>query len=482
MNGRHPITADAPNQATNLMSYNDTPLEPLLPLVSRPRPRDSDAPPRHVVMDIDSSGSMAGDPILREQLIATYIIDNLLRPQDTLDVCAFTTSALELAHDQRMTPAGKKSVIDSIRSLRGDGGTEPEACLQLIAGRKLPNCGLIFMSDGYFNQITTQRPDCRMTAFAVRVEPIAIDDPIRFLADPIPAPPGFDPRRIQIPYFDQRPVDRYFEPEGFTPLPVGNGIGRGERLAVPKIPLPGTATTYVKAEADLIAVRPKLTDPVLAYNDAGSGSVGEFTTTLPPEWVTKEDGREAIRRWIAEILPASERRRYLVRVVQHGPGLELEISLAPRAGRLPVVERLTVRLEMGGVPAGEIPVRRDETVPGLFRGPFSVPSGRSAAAGSLLIREAGPDALPRVQRLPLLVPPAGEAGAPLTREAYTYGLNEALLRLVASAGGGSYDSLDRADAFRVSTGDSRIQPLWPALALAGCGFYLLAVLVGRLDL
>jgi hypothetical protein len=478
MNGRH---LGSPRDATNIMSYNYTPIEELLPLVSRPRPKEADPPPRHVVILIDASGSMEGPPLEMEQRIATYLVEKMLRAKDSLDVCAFTDVARQLVTNQPMTEEGKSRASASIRSIEAGGGTDPSECLRSLGARKLPNCGLVFLSDGYFEKLAVQRPDCRTTAFGIGRSWFAPDDPLRDLADPIPVGPNFDPARIKIPYFDKRPEDQYYEPGAYTPLGMSAVMDRGDATETPAIPLNGSASSYAKDDAEVMAVRPKLTDPVLAYRESSAGSAGEFTTTLPPEWVAHEDGRRAIREWIARVLPMSDQRRYVFQLVQSGGELQLEISLTPRSGRLPRVEHLDATLEMEGV-ASSIAVRPDEAVPDLFRGRFRPPASRKPVSATLILRESGPDALPRPQRVPILAPSPEETEMPVSRESYTYGLNEALLRRVAEAGGGAYDALEQVGGFAAPAGESRSEPIWPALAAAGCLCYLLAVLLRRLDI
>src|SRR4029453_14681788 len=88
--GPHP---GPPLSATILMSYDETPLEPLLPLASEARARQAGPPPGHLVMLMDTSGSMCGEALTTAQQIAVSIVNRYLRPQDLLDLMAFTTSA-----------------------------------------------------------------------------------------------------------------------------------------------------------------------------------------------------------------------------------------------------------------------------------------------------------------------------------------------------------------------------------------------------
>jgi Mg-chelatase subunit ChlD len=495
-NGRH---TGSPLSATTLMSYDETPLEPLLPLVSEARARQGGPPPRHLVMLIDSSGSMCGGPLTTAQHIAASIIDRYLRPHDLLDLMAFTTSVAARLTDEPMTPQGKARAIDEIRRMTCDGGTDPQEALQQLAARRLKNCGLLFFSDGGFGQLrqlSQYRPDCRTTVFGIRAEPFSPNEPMSALADPIHIDSGFDPQRIKIPYFDQDAKNHFFEPGGYTALSMKHVLPSGFAMAVPEIPLEGSATTSPKDDVVPVAVRPKLTDPVLAYRESGTANVGELTTAFPPAWIGRADGRAAIRQWIETVLPSVSRRRYTFQLTEQGNDLEIEIALAPEGNRLPQVDRIEASVEMPGAPALEVSVRRDEEAPATFRARLTLPPALSGVEGpalsavegpsdraidaTLVLKESGPGALVRPQRIPMLVPPRQPLSGRRAAESFSFGLNEPLLRAMAKAGSGSYDAIERMTGDRTLVAGGRID-LWPFAAALGCVAYLAAILARRVD-
>ena len=480
MNGRHTGSA---LDATNLMSYDDTPLEPLLPLVSQARARQTGPPPRHVVMLVDTSGSMCGRPLATAQQIAVYVVEQFLRSEDLLDLMAFTTSASARLTEEAMTPQGKARATEEIRRMACDGGTDPREALQKLASRRLKNCGLLFFSDGGFGplqQLSQYRPDCRTTVFGIRPEPFRADEPMSALADPIHVDAGFDPSRIKIPYFDPDAKNHFFEPGSYTALSMKHVLPSGFAMDMPAIPLAGSATTSPKDDVVPMAVRPKLTDPVLAYREAGTANVGELTTTLPAAWLAREDGRAAIRQWIEAVLPAVNNRRYTFQIAQHGAELELEIALAPDGANLPRVDRLEASLDLPGSPGVEIAMRRDDSAPATFRGRMALPALDRSAAATLVLKESGTDALARPQRIAMLVPPRQELAARRGPESFSFGLNEAVLRDIAAEGSGSYDALERIAGDRPAVAGRTID-LWPIAAALGCGFYLAAILARRID-
>jgi Mg-chelatase subunit ChlD len=479
-NGRH---AGTPLSATTLMSYDETPLEPLLPLVSEARARQGGPPPRHLVMLIDTSGSMCGGPLTTAQHIAASIVDRYLRPHDLLDLMAFTTTAAARLTDEPMTPQGKARAIDEIRRMSCDGGTDPKEALQQLAARRLKNCGLLFFSDGGFGplqQLSQYRPDCRTTVFGIRGEPFSPNEPMSALADPIHIDSGFDSQRIKIPYFDQDAKNHFFEPGGYTALSMKHVLPSGFAMAVPEIPLEGSATTSPKDDVVPVAVRPKLTDPVLAYRESGTANVGELTTAFPPAWIGRAEGRAAIRQWIEAVLPSVSSRRYTFQLTEQGHDLEIEIALAPEGNRLPQVDRIEASVEMPGAQPLEVSVRRDEEAPATFRARFTLPPSDRAIDATLVLKESGPGALVRPQRIPMLVPPRQPLSGRRVAESFSFGLNEPLLRAMAKAGSGSYDAVQRVTGDRAIVAGGRTD-LWPLAAALGCVAYLAAILARRVD-
>jgi hypothetical protein len=372
-----------------------------------------------------------------------------------------------------------------------DGGTDPQEALQKLAARKLKNCGLLFFSDGGFGplrQLSQYRPDCRTTVFGIRPEPFAASEPMTALADPIHVSEGFDPQRIKIPYFDQHAKNHFFEPGGYTALSMKHVLPSGFAMEMPEIPLEGTATTSPKDDVVPVAVRPKLTDPVLAYRESGTANVGELTTAIPAAWIARADGRAAVRQWIEAVLPSANSRRYTFHLTQNGSDLEIDIALAPEGNRLPQVERIDALVEMPGSAAVDLSVRRKEEDPATFHARLALPPALSRVEGSsdrpiaatLILKESGPGALVRPQRIPMLVPPRQALSGRRVAESFSVGTNEALLRSLAQAGRGTYDAIERMHAERTAVAGGRID-LWPFAAALGCLGYLAAILARRVD-
>ena len=477
INGGHHVADElAP---TVLMSYVDTPLDPLLPVSAEPRPEFPEPLPRQVVILIDASGSMSGQRLTKAKEIARYIVENLLRPVDRLDLMTFNCSTQHLVKDKYVEIEELDNIVNQINSIQSGGGTCPDQALAQIASRKMSNCGLIFISDGEFSGIT-YRPDCRSTVFAIGQDHILPNSPLYALADPFPVGSGFDPTDITIPYFKPEPRDKFFEPGDFTPLTMEYFSTRVDTLPVPELSLPGAAITYIKQEADLIAVRPKFTDPVLAYKASGAGYVGVLTSEIPPDWAEDEAGRQAVEAWITRVISYAARDRYDFLLTDHGEVIEVRIAVLSQEG-VPRINQLTAHVEIEGQPPIVIPLTADPLVPATFTGFMHLPRKDTAQSAYLLLRETGPDALSRPQRIPFLIPPSGDVLGALPQEMYSFGLNEALLRAITETSGGVFNPPEGTPLFRGRPLEHRSDPLWPALMAAGALAYVAAIALVRFD-
>lgn len=475
--GHHGLSEEAP---TVVMSYNGTPLEPLLPLSSQPRPFTPEPPPRNVILVVDTSGSMDGPRLEKAKEIMRYIVEELLRPQDRLDLLTFTTGAAHLVKDQQMDASGKSQAIQAVNSIVAGGGTDPTAVLTLIANMKPKNCGLIFLSDGEFGGINV-RPDCRATAFAIGYDTVPPNSPLWALSDPFPVSGNFDPASIKMPYFQPQPRDKFFEPGMFVPISMETYARRVDPLPIPPLPLQGAAITYPKDEATLIAARPKLTDPVLAFKENGAGYVGEFTGEFSPEWVIDPAGQNAVLAWLERIIPYSARERYDFVVHDFGSSLEIQVAVVADGLIVPEVSSLSGLIEVNGKAVSEVPFRPDALAPATFIGQIEPPRSEQAQPGALVLREAGAGALARAQRIPIILPPISRFSSSATQETFTYGLNRELLQAIANVGGGSFEP-DPRDGLGQFSGTVRLGlAFWPWLILAATFCYLAAVALRRLD-
>lgn len=477
INGDH--SGSSEETPTVLSTYTDTPLEPLLPVSTEPRPM-SVQPARHVVIVMDGSGSMSGWPIEKSKEIALYIVQSLLTEQDVVDVISFTTSANHLVKSQGMNDAGKQNAIRQINSIQSGGGTDPKDALSLIVNQQMTNCGLVFISDGYFSRDLSQlRPDCRATVFMVGSASVPAFSPLHDLADPFGVDSTFDPASIAIPYFEPEERDKFFEPGSFAPLST-QLITSARLPTVPEILLDGAAISYLKDGVQLAAVRPKYIDPVLVYGQAELGVVGVFTAGLTPEWTGTPDGQRAVEEWIEYTVPYSARDRYTFSVTDNGHSLQLRVEIQDTDGTIPRIEQLNVSAIYGDA-VEPVVMEAVDGAPSTFEGVLSPVRTDETYSVNLELREHGLDALGRSQRIPMLIPhAAGFVGGSSSSEEASYGLNEPLLQWIAEVSGGVYEPTGDFRFFSQPTITRRVEEYWPWFVAIGAFLYWLGIAVQRM--
>jgi hypothetical protein len=128
-----------------------------------------------------------------------------------------------------------------------------------------------------------------------------------------------------------------------------------------------------------------------------------------------------------------------------------------------------------------VALARDPAVRGVFFGVIRLARRDETQAAMLILHETGPDALPRPQRIPLLIPTATAVDAVLPAESYSFGVNEPLLRAVAGAGGGKFNPAPQTPLLAGMRPPPPGVPLWPPLFAAAAVAYVLAVAVRRLE-
>jgi len=480
LNGAHGGASD--ETPTALMSYDHTAVGPLLPLSGQPRRKEDKPPPRQLVIMIDVSGSMNGWPLAQAKAIASHIVKTQLRDEDRLFFITFSGGARLHVNDRKMDYQGKQEALGKINGLAAGGGTDPTDALALIAGKNLRECGLIIISDGEFGDISNRlarRPECLASGLVTRSGALPGQSGLRNLAEIQLMGPATDPRSIVFKALKTEPRDKFFERGVYQPaLTDGRDVRAADRLPMPELDLYGSAVSFLKEDATLIAARPGLSDPVLAYRQAGQGYAGVFTSAFPSAWRQSREGRQAIQAWINRVSPLTARDRYDIRVQDRGDYMEARIALGAESVPLPSVHHIEARLAWDDREM-TIPLRPDPFSPAVFRGVFRPPRGESARSARLILAESGRDALSRSQRIPFLIPPQGALESDNSDEAYSYGVNVELLKRIAEITGGR--ATDAAGAyFQASPASGPKTPLWPYVAIGAFLLYLLAIVIRRL--
>lgn len=483
INGSH--AGRRPEDLSVIGTYAGTALDPVLPVTAEPRAFEVPPPSRQMVLMMDTSGSMLAPVDGRSRMVIAQEIARAivarLRPEDELQIVGFTTNPQMILPPRWMDDAGRQAALQSIDRLTVGGGTDPGPALALIKDRKLRNGGLIFISDGDFAPTHLRHPDLTTIVFGVGQSAGSMAS-LRQLADhPVEVGAGFDATRVRIPYFEPQKRTRFFEPGSFVPDPSYRGLSAPEQWPVPQLPVEGTAATVAKAWASSIAWRPRPKERLLALGEAGLGRSAVFTSQIPPGWMASESGRAAVAEWIRRLLPQNERNRHRLRVRDRGDLLELTVALTAPADRpLPDVLGLGAELLNGGGPVAAAQLRPAEAAPAEFGGTLSPVRGATAQDLLLALRETGgADALAARQMIRLTIPPAARLSDTPASEDWSDGRDVAALRLIATRGGGAYDTDEVWPVTPVPPATPN-HALWTWLVIAGLGCQLLVAAIRQL--
>ena len=162
-----------------LGGYFKTPVEEVLPLVSRFE-KEKQKPSLAMVLVIDKSGSMSGNPIVLARQAARAAAE-LLSPQDQIAVIGFDSNP-QLFLD--LTPAGNQGTIAAaIDSIQASGGTDLAPAVaqakDILSGASAKIKHVIAMTDGQTSQsnlleLCQEMADAGMTVSTVALSLIHI--------------------------------------------------------------------------------------------------------------------------------------------------------------------------------------------------------------------------------------------------------------------------------------------------------------------
>ena len=489
INGSH---APALEEAeTILRSYRDTALDPILPVSSEPR--KICPPPRHVVILIDTSGSMSGAPLDQAKQIATHIV-GLMQEGDVLNVRGFTTgqmviadiqarpcSEVQLSDDEILVAdeqwrAEQAEAIIGINQLQPGGGTDPSSALTTLTQERIDNCGLFFISDGGFSTSLRARPDCRVYAFGIggigALPTIANDATDIFSVDA-----NFNPASINFEFLEEQDQKKFFEFGDYVPSSLA--ILGEEALYIPPLNMTGSAVSYIRDDAELIAVRPRLIDPLLAYRAEGAGLVGYIGTRIPDAWADSIEGRKAIEEWVLRTIGYYDRDRYIFDIKDNGRALVMTIEVRNSNGTLPDVGSLALDIETTN---GQFTARVQEIGRATFEAELDITRMDTAQVATLIIEEAGnvDTILPRQQRIPILIPAqATLIDTVSSAEDQSIGTNEPLLRDIVEVTGGTYNPPSDYAFFESDVQARIVREYWRIFLTLGAGMFILAIFIRR---
>jgi uncharacterized membrane protein len=275
-----------------LGGYYKTPVEDVLPLVSRFE-KEKQKPSLAMVLVIDKSGSMSGNPIVLARQAARAAAE-LLSPQDQIAVIGFDSNP-QLFLD--LTPAGNQGAIAAaIDSIQASGGTDLAPAVaqakDILAGASAKIKHVIAMTDGQTSQsnlleLCQEMADSGMTVSTVAMGQGASRELLAAMADagkgryyetdaPENVPQIFTKETMQASKSAIK-EDLY----AVAPIAEHPMISGYEAAEFPMIL--GYVMTRVKPTAQLLLAA-ESGDPLLATAQFGLGTGVAFTADLTDRW------------------------------------------------------------------------------------------------------------------------------------------------------------------------------------------------------
>lgn len=275
-----------------LGGYFKTPVEEVLPLVSRFE-KEKQKPSLAMVMVIDKSGSMSGNPIVLARQAARAAAE-LLSPQDQVAVIGFDSNP-QLFLD--LTPAGNQGAIAAaIDSIQASGGTDLAPAVaqakDILSGASAKIKHVIAMTDGQTSQsnlleLCQEMADAGMTVSTVAMGQGASRELLAAMADagkgryyetdaPENVPQIFTKETMQASKSAIK-EDLY----AVAPIAEHPMISGYEAAEFPMIL--GYVMTRVKPTAQLLLAA-ESGDPLLATGQFGLGTGVAFTADLTDRW------------------------------------------------------------------------------------------------------------------------------------------------------------------------------------------------------
>ncbi len=463
--------------------YRGSAMEPFLP-VSLDVPTDVEKTSAAVILVIDTSGSMAGAPIsmAREAAMASVAV---LAPDDLVEVIAFDSKPKRLFMMQK---AKNQMMIDSfISKLRSGGGTDIVKALDLaykdLSPVQAKKKHIVLLTDG---QSATSGIDPILqnaSSEGITISTIGLGTSVNqaFLEKIANATGGkasFTTNPGNLPRLFMREMRLVTPPavvEGVLKVKVAkkapfiakSGASfpylRGYNLTTPR---PGSASPVLVSDRG---------DPVLAMWKKGQGWCVAFTSDVKARWAAPWVGWDGYARfWNALVrsLAKEEEKSEEVHNIEferQGRNVTATVDLVDReTGSF--IDGMTGTLEMR--PFGSDQTQSTDmaqVAPGRYQGEFL-----AGDYGTYLAR------VDFVQSQAATEPAAGSLNLPYPPEYRRMGVEEHLVRRIASATGGRVDPAPE-DVWLDETEQSAPLALWPWALVAFLVLLPLDIVTRRLN-
>lgn len=442
-----------------ISAWNESALNPILPVDSDPRLFVQEPPPRDIVIMVDVSGSMGGSRLGSAQSAILAILKQL-RPQDSIAILPFSSDAHPPFQRAAATPATLDAARRYIAGLSAGGGTAPESTLQASSRFVSNYCAFFFISDAEFDPPRTA-PQCFTTAISVSDNRFPMD--VGAWGEEILLGENGNAENLPLRYFEPEQRNEYYREGAFTPIRAGDDALGGVGISVD-----GLAIAYPRADArvELLHASPP-PDPLFAWRrDAQRPGVvtGAFLGPMDAQW--GHAALPATEAMLERLLGWPEQDRYLVQLADEGDRYGLAVTPADSTGVIASGSLSATMQWADGTASGvsmEIDPRR-----GTFHGSFAAPAVEGFQRALLVLQDGA-----NIQRIPVSLP-AKQAKHGAAGENLDFGINSDLLVRMRDNSGGVSLAGERISAYQGQDVHTSVPLHHVFLAIA---FFLLAAAI-----
>lgn len=468
-------------QSFGLGGYYKSTLEEILPVRSDFE-KEQEKPSLGMVLVIDKSGSMEGDPIEMAKSAARSAVE-LLGRRDQVAVIAFDGDTYVISEMQSASNTSK--ISDEISRIEAGGGTTMYPAMEMsmemlmTASAKLKH--VILLTDGVstpgdFEGLAAQMASSKITVSTVAagsgadvelLEQIARVGKGRyyFTEDPAQVPQIFAKETVTASKsaIDERP---------FIPVPIRATHALAE-LDMESAPfLLGYVMTRPKPTAEVILATEK-GDPLLAWWRYGLGMSAAFTSDAKSrwaaEWMTWPGYGKFWTQVIRQVMRKSDTRGVQIQTARNGDQAEIIVDTVDELGQF--LNSAQVELTVIDPRLQRHTLNMPQTSPGRYISDVPLPMAGSyhveiavKQKGQVVYRQSR--GMMRGYSDELRIQPA----------------NEELLRELASVSGGHFNPT-AVELFTPGTvRAARPTPLWPMLITCAAFLLIIDVLLRRIDL
>ena len=468
-------------QSFGLGGYYKSTLEEILPVRSDFE-KEKEKPSLGMVLVIDKSGSMDGDPIEMAKSAARSAVE-LLGRRDQIAVLAFDGDTYVISEMQSASNAAK--VSDEISRIEAGGGTTMypamEMAFEILMTTSAKLKHVILLTDGVstpgdFEGLASQMASAKITVSAVAAGSGADAELLEQIArvgkgryyytdDPAQVPQIFAKETVTA---SKSAIDE----QPFIPVVVRATHALAE-LDMESAPfLLGYVMTRPKPTSEFILATEK-GDPLLAWWRYGLGMSAAFTsdakTRWAAEWMTWPGYGKFWTQVIRQVMRKSDARGVQVQTTRTGDRAEVVVDAVNDVGQF--LNNAQVALTVIDPRLQRHPYQLPQSSPGRYLSHVPLPLPGSY---HLEIAVSQNDQVVYRQSRGLIRGYSDELRIRPT--------NEQLLREIADISGGQFNP-SAADVFRPSSERAtRPTPLWPMLLTAAAFLLIADVLLRRIDL